>query len=244
MTDRPKRTQRRQAFVEALLGLSADPRRTLRRLVFVLLGFEAFLIVMHLVVTVALAELAARTADGHIGVFDLGEEGTLGVWFSSLQLLVLGLACLLHSWLAAAPGAGRGAVRFWLFGFVLFTFMSIDETSVIHEMCGGTLARLLPGLPVSASMWWTVPYGLGLGVVFGFLLARFRNRPALAAGVVAAGAAWALAVLLEHVHLLGTQASIVVEEALEMLGATVLIWTLGTAMVSAARARRGEHETG
>jgi len=223
--------QKRQKLVETLLGQSDDPPRTIFRLVVALLCAAIVLVGAHLAVTILLADVAARTDDGHIGVFDLDQEGTLGVWFSSVQFMLVAAACLGISWCDRGRKCGVRGGPFWRLAAVLFLFMSADETGVIHEMFGGTMNKTLPGVPLSASMWWAVPYGAVLAVVFLLACLRFMRTPGLVAAVAFAVGLWAGAVFFEQVHLFADNINIAIEEGLEMAGTAVLLGAFGRYLV-------------
>lgn len=210
---------RAQRVVDAVLVLLGG-RAGLRRWFVALLCVEAVLLGCHVTVTRILAEVAARTRDGHIGVFDLDAEGSLGTWFSSVQLLALAAVCWALSWCDRAAGKRRWG---WRLGAVLFLFMSLDETAVIHETFGGLMKRALPAIPLSASGWWSLPYAAGLGAVGLFVGFRLRGAPRLLLTAACAGACWVVAVSFEHVHVSAAWFNTLVEEGLEMVGATVLL---------------------
>lgn len=236
------RLQRRQDLVRRLFALSDRPGRALAGLAALLLSVELVLLVLHLVAAVALADLAAGTKDGTIGGFDLNAEGTLAAWFSSFQLLLLSLACLFASW-SDRGGCGLFARhRFWKLGFLLFLFMSIDETACFHEMFGGLMSRFLPRVPLSPSMWWTIPYGLAIGTWLLFCGCRCIKRPGLLGLGVLGAASWLVANALDHVHVFSLNVNVLIEEGLEMFGATAFL--LAVLLFLAACHRFGEHAAG
>ncbi len=223
----------RQELVRALIGAVDDPRRALRMILVFLLGCQAVLIALHLFSTVVLADLAAQTVDGHIGGFDLESEGSLSVWFSSLQLLLAGVLCLLISWVDRGEGQSIRPL-FWRYGSLVFIVMSIDETAVLHEMYGGSMVRFFPQIPLSASLWWALPYGALLGVFMLFLILSVRRRVGLVILTLAGGGLWLISVLLEMIWLLPAWANIALEEGAEMLGATFLVAALGFHLINRA----------
>jgi len=225
--------QARRGLVRALIGLGPDPGRSLRTLLGVLLGCQAVLLLLHFVAAVVLAGPAARTVDGHIGGFDLEAESSLSVWFSSLQLLFIAVLCLFVSWFDREGEKGRRALL-WRYGALVFTVLSIDETAVLHEMFGGSMVRFFPGIPLSASLWWAIPYGVLIGIFLIFLVLTFRRRIGLLVLTLAGAGLWLLSVFLEIFRLFPEWANVALEEGAEMLGATAFLAALGFYLIGRA----------
>lgn len=219
---------RRRTLLESLLALSDDPRRMLGRLLVLLIVAQVLLIAMHFAVTTLFADLAAQAQDGHIGGFDLDDEATLAVWYSSSQLLVLSLVCLLLSWSDRVKMIRLDSAQMWRYSGVILLIMSVDEVAGLHEVFGLAMARLLPHVPIDVSLWWSIPYALALAPVFGFAVFRFIRNPRLAAATVCSGLLWIAANALERVFLLPGTINVALEEGFEMLGATVLLGVFAT----------------
>ena len=221
-------------MIRALVGLSPDPQRALWVLLSILLACQLFLVILHFIATVVLADLAAQTVDGHISGFDLDSEGTLAVWFSSLQFLLIGLLCLFISWFDRGEGK-RHRPLLWKYGGLVFTLMSIDETAVLHETFGGSMVRFFPGIPLSASMWWAIPYGILLGIFMLFLLLTLRQRFGPLALVLSGGGLWLLAVFFEMYLIFPHWLNVTLEEGAEMLGALCFIAALAFFLIDLVR---------
>ncbi len=184
---------------------------------------------------VGLAALVAFVFGGDDGstLLKVGEESNVPTWFSSSQLLAIGLV------LAAL--AVRD-VRFrrpatWGLALVplLFTFLSLDETAMLHERLGDEMAASMGvglGLRTGPWMFAFVPLVLLLGGAAAWALRPYlRRRPdallLLGAGVLLYGLS---AVGFEFVaNFVGggslTQKGLgFAEELGEMVGATVLLW--------------------
>jgi hypothetical protein len=75
---------------------------------------------------------------------DLGREGVFAAWWSSLQLLAAGILALAHLY-ARGGGAGpAGGGRWgWPVLAAFFVWLSMDETSQVHERIGDSLAERL-----------------------------------------------------------------------------------------------------
>lgn len=166
-------------IVVDILHLVDNPKRQLCMLVALLVCAEIVLVILHFVFTVQLAHITSETTDGHIAGFDLADEANLGVWFSSFQLMLLCRVCLFISWFEYDQVARLSNCWYWRFASFLFGFMSIDETSGLHEIFGHCLSRTFPSIEISAQMWWTIPYVVCIGFVVGFYCLRFFRQPIL-----------------------------------------------------------------
>ena len=169
-------------------------------------------------------------------LFDLGREGTVPAWFSSLLLAA--------SSLVAASCAGSThdsrAARGWRALTLGLLFMSCDEITQLHEHASQILTRRIFHLtPAPTSPWssWALVLGPLIGVAVGWLgrqlrgeLRRFpatRRRLLLGAGLFFLGAAGLdlfdpllrYAETLRWLH----QVEIIVEETLEMVGAVLFL---------------------
>src|SRR3989338_2377275 len=172
-------------------------------------------------------------------LFDLGREGTVPAWFSSLLLAA--------SSLVAASCAGSThdsrAARGWRALTLGLLFVSGDEITQLHEHASQILTRRIFHLtPVPNSLWssWALVLGPLIGVAVGWLgwqlrgeLRRFpatRRRLLLGAGLFFFGAAGLdlfdpllrYAEALRWLH----QVEIITEETLEMLGAVTVLFGL------------------
>lgn len=174
---------------------------------------------------------------------DLDAEGTLAAWYTSAQLLLAGTLFLL---LAASPGEARpqplgegvGAAGFLGLVGAALLFLSLDETASLHELMSLALRRFeaLPRFTGDHGLW--VPFLLVGGA--GLLAATARSwrllwrnarggtllmGAGLAAGLL--GAVGLEVVSYEVVRPAGAHTAYVLEvaaeEALEMLGATLLL---------------------
>ncbi len=203
----------------------------------IFLACQLFLVFLHFIATVVLADLAAQTVDGHISGLDLDSEGTLAVWFSSLQFLLIGLLCLFISWFDRGEKKSLRPLL-WKYGGLVFTLMSIDETAVLHETFGGSMVRFFPEIPLSASMWWAIPYGILLGLFMLFLLLTLRRRPGPLALALSGGGLWLLAVFFEMYLIFPHWLNVTLEESAEMLGALCFIAALAFFLIELVKKPR------
>ena len=76
------------------LTLADRPSQWLKWLIYSFFSFELLLVILHVAVRSVLQGVVSDTSDGHVGAFDLADEATLAVWFSSFQLALLSLVAI------------------------------------------------------------------------------------------------------------------------------------------------------
>jgi hypothetical protein len=166
-----------------------------------------------------------------------GAEANLPTWYSSLQWALAGALLALYA--AHAPRHLKGGIRLFLPAAAAFA-VSIDESVAIHERIGQLSDRLLPdntreGTFFSSTGIWMlilVPIAVASVVWIGLLLADHLRRAPWAARLLMGGVAIFIvgAGVLEIATNLATgnrpaQVGVqIVEELLEMLGATTVVW--------------------
>lgn len=201
----------------------------------VLFAADALLVVAHL-------------ALGESRFWNLDKEYNLPTWFSGVQLVLLALAALdcyereRSSHRRFFPRTGS-----WALLAVLFLYLSLDETTVIHE---GVLRQEFRDLLPPDSLWisllpWQILFGPLLALVALLLLAlfltRFSRTPALLRPALAGIGCWFAAILAEGLAKPLFMArgwyryEVAVEEGFELLGATLLL--VGVCRYAAALGR-------
>ncbi len=175
--------------------------------------------------------LSAATADGPIAALDLDAEGSLATWFSSVTLLLAGLAAVLvYSVRCHKSDDYQGYYRIWLWAAACCFLLSVDEASSLHEAFAKTMAHLTsvrPGL--NGSVWWVIPYGfLLVGVGSRLLLDMLPCRLSSAALLATAGC-YALAIVTQLGWVLGNSPvqGVMLEEGAEMVGNWMLLLAMG-----------------
>lgn len=215
---------RRRALVASVRCL---PLR--QRLLAGLIAFEAMLMVVYAIYP-SLGSSSTRVGDAF---FDLDEEGNIPSWFSSAQLLSIGV---LMWCVASLQAAGNRPSRLSLFVVGgCFVFFSMDEGIVIHER----LKRYFAG-DDNYRAWMMIYVVIGAAI----LLATRRDalatwhryrRPALLA-IAALGLVVLGGLGLEIVDVEVTdphpektflnRSAVILEEWLEMLGATIILYAV------------------
>jgi len=161
---------------------------------------------------------------------DLNDESSVGTWYSSVLLLTVAGVALLH----AGQAVSSRRLKWGILGAV-FVFLSIDEATSIHE-AGDSLHDFL-GIETATTFLWTVPYAIAvLFLAAGFyrfflsLPRRTRKLFVLSAAIYLGGALGLelVAALSREFDLdsLVENVLIPIEEGMEMLGASVFIYTL------------------
>ena len=114
--------------------------------------------------------------------FDIGEELTVGAWYSSTVWLLLGLCAVL-----AAVLAPRHRPSWWLFA-VVSVVAAADETAALHERLIFVGDRLRPYVPFEPHYSWIIP-GAIIAIVVVALLIRvvWALRPGITLTLVVAG---------------------------------------------------------
>ncbi len=170
---------------------------SVRRVLFVLLAWDALLLLGH-----ALLQFSWRlryAAPELKQIFRVSSEDSLVTWTSVVTMSALGVAVFVHG--VRERSFALRAAGVW------FLFLSLDDEAQLHERFG----RLLGGGGVTYG--WVVSflpvYALVGVLVFALLWRATRTEPTARRGLVAAHGLWALAVLLEipEKHLIRSNAT-------------------------------------
>lgn len=196
---------------------------TLLRYLPLLFGADALLVVAHLVW-------------GTDRFWNLDREHNLPTWFSGIQLVLVALASLdCYEGERRSPRRLFPPAAAWAVLAPCFLYLSLDETTVIHE---GVMRNEIRDLLPPDSLWisllpWQIVFGPALAVLAALMLAlfvtRFVRTPALLAPAVGGLGCWALAVFAEGLAKPvfmargWYRAEVAIEEGLELLGATLLV---------------------
>jgi hypothetical protein len=178
---------------------------------------------------------------------DLKDEGNLAVWYSSAQLLLVGLSAAAIALLTQPKSGSRALHRLiWLAVAATAVFVSADETAQLHEWLGQRYAQrvgehdaIATRFHISEIYKWMIVYAIpvALGALLLIWLAiRLRQTSTLAALLAAMGVAcWITAFASEYVESQIFEATQhhrergwrgqqpTVEEGSELLGAGLLL---------------------
>jgi hypothetical protein len=177
----------------------------------------------------ATAGTGGETAGGVIRGFDLGGEENVPATFSAALLGLASALALALSGVVSDPNLRRGVLA--AFG-ALLGFFAVDEFLRVHER-----------LAEWSGIEWQViylPVGLVGAALFALVwrgLRRFRPSDLL---LLAAAGAWLISQVVERAQYtpggrLTRSWTLVPEEALEMIGSTLLVLTFFSALQSTAR---------
>ena len=197
---------------------------------FIILAGGAAIILMLGVLYAVGIRLAPLTSDGHVAAFDLDSEGSIGSWFSIVLLFVCGQATLVVRRLRVAAGCARRESREWFAVALVWFTMSLDEGASLHEGFKEMMARLVGSRILGdGSIYWIVPYFVALSASGLFLLVAARRTPAAVVFLLAAGASYAVAVVMQLGVVFPTRPMLAtwIEESCEMLGDLLILMTLG-----------------
>jgi hypothetical protein len=105
---------------------------------------------------------------GLVNLFDFDKEMNLPTLYSSIQLIV---ACLLLSIIGAKHRLNGENYVLWIALAVIFLFLAVDETALIHEVIGVRISKAFEptGLFYYA---WVIPYGIAV-LVFVITFSKF-----------------------------------------------------------------------
>lgn len=174
---------------------------------------------------IVVSGILQRTAFPDWGVANLDSEMSFATRFSSGLLWVT-----TFWWFLVAATTRPRSLALWIWWPIL-GWLALDEGSAVHEQLErwsgiDWQVLYLPVMAVAAVAWWAV-------------VRTYRGQPRIAALLIAGAVAWIIALALELVQNWGgspAQAALydstmILEEALEMVGAAALL----VAAVSALR---------
>jgi len=214
--------------------ITIDAGRVLRSLLIVI-GALAVLSPATQAMAYYLPEFPGR--DLAASLFYMDNEQNVPTLCSTLLLLVSAILCAM---IAHAHHRERGSyVPHWVALALIFSVLALDEFASMHERA--TLkVRALLGIESGALRWaWVVPAGLAV-VIFVFVYLRFlghlprsTRRGLWAAGILFVGGAIGFEVLSGPSYVPGAEEQSMayvflttLEETLELLGVTLLVYTL------------------
>jgi len=201
-----------------------------RKLVISLILFEVFLAVVYLI--------EIERISWTIGsMFNLDGETTIPAWFSSMQLLLIGIL-----FLSSGSWPQRHLIVFPHFLFIVgigFIFLSMDEAATIHEKINHILKSIewIPSFKGGHGIWILVylSIAIALSVIGGRTIISFFKVYSRYAVIMLLGAtifligAVGLEIIsyqylrvAEHSHIYKLEVAL--EELFEMAGASIILY--------------------
>jgi len=202
---------------------------------------EIFLFVAWIVLTAlgTASEISYYVLDhkrllGAVRQLSLAEEANIPTWYSSLVLTSCALCLAIIGF--SKPKNGDGSRRHWLILSMIFLYISMDETSVIHEM---TIQPVREAFDLGGAFYyaWTLPAAVLMTIFLisylGFLRqlrAGSRNRFILA-GLIYVGGAFGTEFVISywwdtHGDGLRNGSLNVAQESMEIAGASLFLAAL------------------
>ena len=205
-----------------------------RKILVILLSIIGFLLFANIMGIVSTYVFDHGRVYGLIKLFDFNSESNLPTLYSSSQLIV---ASLLLS-IIGVKHKSNGAIYVpWLALAVIFLFLAVDETALIHERFTLPVGTALE--PTGLLYFsWVVPYGFALLVFviafsrFLFRLPKKAMRRFMASGAIYVTGAIGFEMLgARHYESYGSENVVysmfyTCEELLEMLGVAFFVYAL------------------
>ena len=139
-----------------------------RKVLVILLSMIGFLLFANVAGIVSKYGFGHDSVYGLVNLFDFDQEMNLPTLYSSIQLIV---ACLLLSIIGAKHRLNGENYVLWIALAVIFLFLAVDETALIHEVIGVRISKAFEptGLFYYA---WVIPYGIAV-LVFVITFSKF-----------------------------------------------------------------------
>ncbi|MBI2826266.1 MAG: hypothetical protein HYX69_16415 [Planctomycetia bacterium] len=160
---------------------------------------------------------------------DLAAEGSLGNWLTSLALFAAGVVALVvYSLRRHRLDDYHGRYRVWLWAAACWFLLAIDEGASLHESLQAACAQFTAQTLADGEILWIGIYGLLIGGVGLRLLFEMRDCRLSTAVLVAAAAAFAVALAAHLARLPAVEGEhrVMVEEGCEMAGSLLLLLSM------------------
>lgn len=220
------------ALTAVPVALSISPARVVRTLA----AAVTFLLIAHFVVTYAMYQFGHSNMFGLVRQFDTLREANIPTWYSSSALLAC--AALLAAIAGAERATGGRFTRHWTGLALVFVFLSLDETAMVHENVQAQLRRGVdrsaPFFRLASIVFSSLIALVALVASARFLAALPRRTATLfvAAGALFVGGAVGIDYIGElhkgssGIHNLTYATATGVEEAFEMFGVILFLYAL------------------
>jgi hypothetical protein len=136
------------------------------------IGMMGLILLGYIATQISKLGFGHDVALGFVSLFDLWNESNLPTWFSSFLLLCA--ASLLALIATAKRHAGDPYAKHWVGLALVFLYLSIDETAMLHELIGTVFAAVAGRFSAFfATTWvWMYPF-LVIVAAFGVVYLRF-----------------------------------------------------------------------
>ncbi|MDF1739907.1 MAG: hypothetical protein P1U86_12170 [Verrucomicrobiales bacterium] len=216
-----------------------------------LLCTYALLLGGHILALYFLIQLERPNALGIVPVFHFDREANLPTLFSGFQLACAGLCAFGISKFERSKSGG--SPRHWFIIGCILLFIGIDDMAHLHE----NLDTIIMSRVETSGLihWpWVIPYSILALIVAGYFLPFFLKLPshlkfyfALSAGMFVTGAIGLEMFAARHAQKFGEETTtyaifMTIEESLEMLSITLLLYGLLSHMVKHLGGLRGHFE--
>lgn len=222
-----------------------------------LLCFIFFLFILNFLTIISRFYFGHDVAYGLVPLFNFGAEKNIPTLYSSLALLTSSLLLMAISLFHKKNGA---SYYYWLGLSIIFLFLCIDETAMLHEKL---IKPVRTSLNTSGLLYfaWVIPYGLALIVLVITYMNFLRQLPKMTMILFLVSGATFISGAIgfelfggRHLQLYGNNNIVYAlfqtcEESLEMLGIAIFIYTLvkyivdqfGSFQITLNETKKAEH---
>ncbi|NQV60408.1 MAG: hypothetical protein HQ502_12110 [Alphaproteobacteria bacterium] len=205
-----------------------------RRIEMFLIVAAILLIVLGTVMEVSYYLLDHKRLLGFLRQFALAEEANIPTWYSAMLLASCAI-CLAAIGFLQTPETGNYR-RHWLILALIFLYMSMDETAVIHEMTVDPVREAF-GLDGALYFAWVLPAAVLMAVFLACYLGFLRHLPSssrnrfVLAGLVYVGGAFGTEFVIGywwgiHGDTFGSGILNVIQEGMEIIGVSLFLSAL------------------
>lgn len=121
--------------LKTALEINLSAAKITKNILFFLIGLQILIAILDLSGTL-LRWISVRQLRSMVNIT---REDSIGTWFSSTQLLVVGLILMLITYAVHRQGNKKTTVWGWAVLAFFFTYMGIDDAIVFHERVGSAM---------------------------------------------------------------------------------------------------------
>ncbi len=224
-------------MASAMQGFSLLERSHVNKIIGLFFAADVLLVAIYL----GLSAWGGPYGIHNSSLFALDGEGNIPAWYSSFQLLLVGLVAFVYGRLVLLDDTLAG-ILILLFA-VVFAYLALDEGATIHERIGDRLDTLFTGGGTTSDTafettgMWMVYLGppLFIALIAGTIFIRKRLAiplnvfvKAIAGIVIFISGATLGDIVLNYVSALNKPFQVAPEEFCEMVGVTLILWAVMT----------------